>query len=57
MASAWLTHKDYPDGSFQSFDYDSMDRMTSADQQMSGHTTALTFAYNASVTSPAIPSR
>ena len=42
-----LTRKDYPDASFQSFGYDLMDRMASADQQMSGHTTALTFAYNA----------
>ena len=41
-----LTHKDYPDGSFQSFGYDLTDRMASADQEMSGHVTALTFAYN-----------
>ncbi len=42
-----LLSKSYGDGSGQTFAYDAADRLTTANQTMSGHATAITFAYNA----------
>ncbi|MBK6433317.1 hypothetical protein [Candidatus Amarolinea dominans] len=39
-----LLSKSYADGSGQTFAYDTAGRLTTANQTMSGHTTALTFA-------------